>query len=96
MCDLSVKKCKRSFSEAWLSDDRYKSWIRKVPLNENLFHCIICNKDISCNTHISRHADSTCHKNNIKNHSFVLANNIQTNAINNDATIPTMVARSIT
>ena len=60
------KKCKRSFSEAWLTDNRCKSWIRKVPLNDSLFHCTICNKDFSCNTRISRHVNSTCHKNNIE------------------------------
>jgi len=65
MCD-SQKKSKRSFLEAWLKDDRYKSWIRKVPSNDSLFHCTKCNKDFSCNTRISRHADSLYHKNNIK------------------------------
>jgi len=65
MCD-SHKKSKRSFVEAWLKDDQYKAWIQKVPSNDSLFHCTICNKDFSCNTRISRHADSSCHKNNIK------------------------------
>jgi len=29
MFDESIKKRKRRFSEAWLTDDRYKSWIRE-------------------------------------------------------------------
>ena len=30
MCDELTKKRKRSFSEAWLIDERHKSWIREV------------------------------------------------------------------
>jgi len=75
MCDLLKKKCKQSFSAAWLSDDRYKSWIRKVPSNKNLFHCIICNKNFSCNTHVSRHADSTSHKNNMQKRTSIYSSN---------------------
>lgn len=41
MCDTLKKKCKRSFSDAWLQDDRYKSWIRKVSFDDSLFHCIV-------------------------------------------------------
>jgi len=61
MCDLLIKKRKRSFSEAWLHD---YTWIRKVQLDDSLFHCTICNKNFSCNTKVSRHADSAYHKNN--------------------------------
>jgi len=70
MCDLLKKKAKRSFVEAWLSDDRYKSWIRKVPSNDSLYHCIICKKDFSCNTCVSRHADSACHNEKINETNF--------------------------
>ncbi|CAL1678897.1 unnamed protein product [Lasius platythorax] len=66
-CDELIKRPKRSFAEAWLSDDRYKSWIRKVLSDNSLYYCTICKKNFSCNsTHISRHADSAYHKNNIK------------------------------
>jgi len=65
--DESIKKCKRSFSETWLTDDRYKSWIREVSFDNTLYHCITCNKNLSCNsTHVLRHADSASHRNNIK------------------------------
>lgn len=74
MCDLSKRKLKRSFSNAWLNDDRIKHWIRTVSFNESLYHCIICNKNISCNTHVLRHADSACHKNNIKENTPSLLN----------------------
>ena len=75
MCDLLPKKCNRSFSEAWLSNDQYNSSIRKVASNNSLFHCVICNKNFSCNTSISRHADSTSHKNNIRGNTSVPLNN---------------------
>jgi len=66
MSDKSTKKRKRSFSQAWLTDERYKSWIREVSSDSTLYHCIICNKNLSCNsTHISRHAESLNHINNI-------------------------------
>lgn len=73
-CDELSKKRKRGFAEAWLSDDRYKSWIRKVPSDQSLYYCSICNKNFSCNsTHVSRHADSACHRNNIDKAKTVLA-----------------------
>lgn len=46
-----------------------------MSLNDNLFHCTICNKNISCNTSISRHANSTNHKSNIKENMSVSLNN---------------------
>ena len=68
MCEYeSGEKPKRSFAEAWLRDDRIKSWIRKVSTDDSFYHCLICNKNISCNTHVLRHANSKCHKNNVKN-----------------------------
>jgi len=67
MSDESIKKRKRSFSKAWLTDDRYKSWIREVSSDDTLSHCTVCNKNLSCNsTYVSRHADSVGHRNNIK------------------------------
>ncbi|KYN37919.1 hypothetical protein ALC56_07715 [Trachymyrmex septentrionalis] len=60
-----TKKPKRTFSVAWLSDVRYKSWIREVPSDNTLYYCTICDKSFSCgSTHISRHAESAHHKNN--------------------------------
>ncbi|KYN05168.1 PREDICTED: uncharacterized protein LOC108771904 [Cyphomyrmex costatus] len=65
---LTERKPKRTFSETWLTDNRYKSWIREVLSDNTLYHCTICNKSLSCaSTHISRHAESAHHKNNIRN-----------------------------
>lgn len=62
-CDTLNKKGKRSFSEAWLNDERFKSWIRKVPSDDSLFHCVICTKKFSCGplSNIIRHAESINH-----------------------------------
>lgn len=84
MCEPLPKKHKRSFVEAWLSDDRYKNWIRKVPLNDSLFHCIVCNKKFSCNTRISKHTNSTCHKNNVKKIDFQTNNHAREENIKNN------------
>jgi len=67
MSDESMtKKRKRSFSKAWLTDDQYKSWIREVSSDNILYHCTICNQNLSCNsTYASRHADFVGHRNNI-------------------------------
>lgn len=69
-------KKKRSFPDAWLSDERFKFWIRKVPFDNSLFHCVICNKNFSCSSvsHVTRHAKSAHHKKNIENPS--LNNNV--------------------
>lgn len=88
MCDIFEKKSKRSFSDAWLNDDRFKSWIRKVSFDDSLFYCIVCNKNFSCNSRISRHADSACHQNNIKeniliNNNVLKKNNIKKHLENN-------------
>jgi len=87
MCDELRKKSKRSFSDAWLNDNRIKCWIRKVAFDESLYHCIICNKNISCNTHVLRHADSACHKNNIKENNSSLSTDNQNNNKNSDKKI---------
>ncbi|XP_036149145.1 uncharacterized protein LOC118647771 [Monomorium pharaonis] len=69
------KKNKRSFQEAWFSDTQYKFWIRKVPLNDELYHCTVCKKNLSCNARISRHANSTPHKENLQKATFSLTKN---------------------
>lgn len=69
ICEKSSNKRKRSFVEAWLTDDRYKSWIRKVSSDETVYYCNACNKTFPCNSHISRHASSVCHRNNIEKES---------------------------
>lgn len=76
MCDTIIKKLKRSFVDSWLNDDRYKSWVRKVSFDDTLYHCIICNKDISCQTFLAKHADSASHKNNIEKSTSVLNDNV--------------------
>lgn len=65
-CDENKKKSKRKFSEAWLSDGRYKAWIRQVSSDDTLFYCNICKKNFSHSSHVFRHADSAYHKNNTK------------------------------
>lgn len=63
MCEPLNKKVKRCFSEAWLTDIRFKSWIEKVESDESLFHCRLCNKNFSCCwSHVERHANSKWHK----------------------------------
>lgn len=64
------KKVKRSFSEAWLNDERFKSWLQKVPSDDSLFHCTICTKNFMCGpvSNIIRHAESAQHKTNISLH----------------------------
>ena len=54
MCDELTKKRKRSFSEAWLTDERYKFWIREVSSDSNMYYCNVCNKNYSCDSiHVS-------------------------------------------
>jgi len=36
MCDTVKKKSKWSFSDNWLTDDHFKSWIHKVSFDDNL------------------------------------------------------------
>ena len=67
MSDKAKNTRKRSFSESWLQDDRFKPWIRKVSSDESLFYCIICNKEMSCySSHVARHANSASHKDKMK------------------------------
>jgi len=64
-CDKMKRK--RKFVEAWLNDDRYKSWIRQAASDNTMYYYNICNKSFSCSaSYVCRHADSACHKNNIK------------------------------
>jgi hypothetical protein len=76
MCDPLKKRPKRNFSENWLTDNRFKSWISKVEYDDSLFYCTICDKKMSCSlSHVLRHANSTCHKNNIKENTSLLNSN---------------------
>nr|XP_012214424.1 PREDICTED: uncharacterized protein LOC105667289 [Linepithema humile] len=76
MCDNFKKRPKRNFSANWLKDDRFKSWISKVEFNDNLFYCTICDRKMSCSlSHVLRHANSTCHKNNMKENTSLLNSN---------------------
>lgn len=74
-CAQLPKKSKRNFIETWLIDERYKNWIRKVSLDESQYHCTICNRNFSCNAaHVSRHAESACHRKNMQKN-MSLSNN---------------------
>lgn len=76
MCDQLRRRPRRSFSENWLKDNRFKSWINKVEFNDSLFYCSICDKKMSCSlSHVLRHANSTCHKNNMKENTSLLNRN---------------------
>lgn len=78
-CNESKPKRKRNFLEAWLSNDRYKSWIRQVPSDNSVYHCMICNKTYSCSSfHVSKHVNSACHKKNNNEN----VNNIDISTIN--------------
>jgi len=54
MCDELTKIPKRSFIEAWLTDDRYKLWIYKVPSDDSLYFCSVCNRQFHANQKILR------------------------------------------
>lgn len=58
------KDGRRRFLKSWLKNKQFKSWLRKVSSNETLFHCTICNSNLSCKTftNIKKHAKSTRHK----------------------------------
>lgn len=63
MCEPPSKKFKQSFSDAWLTNIKFKSWISKVENNENLFYCRVCSKSYTCClSHVLRHADSKSHQ----------------------------------
>ncbi|KAK0090103.1 hypothetical protein PV325_002935 [Microctonus aethiopoides] len=62
MCDILQKKKRCTFKECWIDDEKFKNWIQKVPLNEEMYHCSVCNKDIMCSTYPSRHAATGKHK----------------------------------
>lgn len=67
MNEKLAKRPKRSFVDAWLNDERYKHWIGKVPHSDTYYYCSVCKRNFSCNTsHVSRHAESACHRNNLK------------------------------
>lgn len=58
-----ANKRKRCFSDSWLTDDRFKLWLRKVPSDDSLYYCTVCDKNFSCNTNLLKHTTSACHKN---------------------------------
>ncbi|EFN86395.1 hypothetical protein EAI_08016, partial [Harpegnathos saltator] len=58
------KKFKQAFSRDWLENDNYKSWMKEVPENCSKYFCQVCNKMFSCSSRVSRHAESTLHRNN--------------------------------
>jgi len=60
-----VKRMK--FSRDWLKNDNYKSWIKEVPNDDTSYFCIFCNKTFLCSSHVSKHARSEVHRNNIEN-----------------------------
>ncbi|XP_014474937.1 PREDICTED: uncharacterized protein LOC106744562 [Dinoponera quadriceps] len=67
--DNLPKKPKRNFVEAWLSDERYKDWLRKVPSDGSLYYCTICKRNFSCSaSHICRHASTSLHRKSLKRH----------------------------
>ena len=70
MSDKLPKRCKRSFLEAWLTDDRYKSWLRRAS-GDNFYYCTICQKNISItSTHVLRHVMSKRHQKNKRKNSI--------------------------
>lgn len=82
--DKTPKKPKRSFVEAWLTDERYKHWIRKVSFDETLYYCSICNENFSCSTsHVSRHANSVSHRNNMKENTSSNDDNVTDDDVEN-------------
>jgi len=72
ICDERQKQ-KRRFLEAWLSDERFKSWLQKVPNDNTVFRCIVCNKQFSLCllSNIKKHAESAQHKKNIEKNTLI-------------------------
>lgn len=63
----ATKKPKQSFGEAWLSDNCYKLWVRRVPTDNSVYFCTIRNKSFSCTAaHIHSHAKSACNQAKLK------------------------------
>ncbi|KYN23164.1 hypothetical protein ALC57_04426, partial [Trachymyrmex cornetzi] len=54
---------RRKFSHHWLENEKCKSWIKKVPNDDNSYFCIPCNKKFSCSSGVfkKRHSDSKKH-----------------------------------
>lgn len=67
-------KAKRKFCKAWLYNERYKDWIREVSHDNTLYYCNVCNKSFPCTLRVSKHMDSACHVNNIKENSITQCN----------------------
>jgi len=73
MCESLRKKVKRSFSEPWLSDNRFKSWLQRVLNDKTVFCCIVCNKQFSLCllSNIKKQAESAQHKKNIEKNTSI-------------------------
>lgn len=68
------KKVKRDLSEAWLNEFK---WMRKVPFNDSLFQCIVCNKNFLCSSlsYVKRHAETAYHKRKSEENTLSLDSN---------------------
>lgn len=55
---------KQRFLTQWMEKSTFKDWLRPVPGNDMLFHCMACEKDFSCAagmSNISQHALTANH-----------------------------------
>lgn len=77
ICDKIKERSKQKFSIAWLSDNRYKSWIHQVSSDDTLFLLQYMQKKLSCSSHVSWHADSACHKKNMEENVCTNSANMQ-------------------
>ncbi|KAL0116492.1 hypothetical protein PUN28_009865 [Cardiocondyla obscurior] len=70
--DTEKKKVKKTFPESWLNNEEFNSWVRRVPYDATLFHCLVCSKNFNCSSlsHVKRHANSMQHKKNLTENTF--------------------------
>ncbi|XP_018393986.1 PREDICTED: uncharacterized protein LOC108772816, partial [Cyphomyrmex costatus] len=55
---------KKLFQSKWLYIEEFKHWLRKVPGDDSLCYCIICDKSFACGlSQIYRHAETKAHIN---------------------------------
>ncbi|GBN09359.1 hypothetical protein AVEN_156318-1 [Araneus ventricosus] len=58
------------FQEDWLSDPSFSSWIEKMPLNNKIAKCKLCNKTFDLSNMgrraVSSHMDGSKHKKKVK------------------------------
>ncbi|CAI6359908.1 unnamed protein product [Macrosiphum euphorbiae] len=70
--ELSKEEChreyrKKQFQQQWLSDEKYKLWLREVKSEPTKCKCIACNVEIMCGkSEIEKHANSIKHSTNVK------------------------------